>query len=65
MKEFRPDCNFGKGEIYPTEEGKIRIGRYSYKVFAYQDYTVDEILELRDILNKEYEKYEIRTQNSK
>lgn len=65
MKEFRPDHNFGEGEIFPTKEGKIRIGRNSHKVFAYQDYTLDEILELRRILNEEYERYEIRTRNSK
>lgn len=65
MQEFKPDHNFGKGKIFLTEEGKIRIGRYSHKVFAYQDYMLDEILELRRILNEEYERYEIRTRNSK
>lgn len=45
--------NFGKGYIECLENGKIRIGRYSHEVLAYQDYTVDEVLKLKEILNKE------------
>lgn len=45
--------NFGKGYIERLENGKVRIGRYSHKVLAYQDYTTEEVLKLKEILNKE------------
>lgn len=44
---------FNNGYIERLENGKVRIGRYSHKVLAYQDYTTEEVLMLKDILNKE------------
>lgn len=43
---------FNNGYIERLENGKVRIGRYSHKVLAYQDYTTEEVLMLKDILNK-------------